>query len=244
MKKLTKKIIFIPASIIILFIGFILILDSVIMPWYVDAPELTVPDLVGKHKDEAIAILKGLKLNPVEEGPRYNNKFPKDHVIYQRPRAGSTVKENRRIYLFISGGESLVKMPQLEGKTLRDAEITLERIGLALGEIKEVRSEIEAGRVVEQSIPEGENLPKGELINLNVSVGPERGKTLVPSILGQSLKNGIKILNDNSLKVGKINYIVSENLLDNTIYQQYPSPNSLLAIGDSVDVWIIKSSPN
>ena len=241
MKKLPKKLLIIPAAVLIFFILLLIAFDNFIMPWYVDAPEIVVPDLVGDYKDSAVTVLDSMKLNPVIEGSRYDERYPKDHVIYQKPRAGSIVKENRRIYLFISGGEPLIKMPLLTGKTIRDARVTLERLGLVMGEIKEVRSEFETGLIIEQSKPEGVNLKKGAVVDFKVSMGPQMGMIRVPNILGKPFTEAEKILWRNSLFVGRIYYINSPNLLPNTIHQQYPSENKLVNVGDSVDVWITKS---
>lgn len=241
MKKFTKKIIIIPAIALFIIIALVLVFDKVIMPWYVEAPETVLPELVGMPKDEAIKILTELNLNPIEEGPRYDSRYEKDHVIYQNPHSGTLVKENRRIYLFISGGEPLVKVPNLIGKTLRDAKITIERIGLQIGEVEEIRSEFPSNSIVQQEIEEGTNLPNGSTIDIKVSVGPKIGMLRVPSLLGKSLREAENLLRKNSLRVGKINYLDSPTLLPNTIIDQYPSENKLISVGDSVDVVVTKN---
>lgn len=215
--------------------------DKVIMPKYVEAPEVKLPDLVGKHINEATTLLKELELNPVIKGTRYDENFPKDHVMFQNPPGNSNVKVHRNIYLFVSGGDPLVKMPDLEGKTLRDAKITLERLGLEIKRIEKVRSEYPADIVVAQEIPVGSNLAKGDSILIKVSVGPKVGMIRVPNLLGKSLREGKRVLRNNSLKIGKITYQFSPNLLPNTIIDQYPSENKLVAIGDSVDVFVTRN---
>ena len=240
MKKIFNKIIYIPLSIIVIVLALILLFDKMIMPWYVDAPVYELPDVVGKHKDEALEILKKNILKPVLEGPRYDANYPKDHVIFQKPVAGMSVKEGRRVYLFISGGESLIKVPLLFGKTSRDAKITVERLGLVLGEVEEVRSEMPAGRIIEQDPVEGIDVPKGSEITLKVSVGPKLGMIRIPNLLGKSYKDAENMLKRNSLRFGKINYLESPSLLPNTIIDQYPGENKLVAVGDSVDVVVTK----
>ena len=116
MKSTLKKLILYPLILFTLLTVALFATDFFIMPWYVEAAEVTVPDLVGKNKFEAMEILKGLGLNPIEEGPRYDSRFEKDQVMFHNPRAGTRVKDKRRIYLFVSGGDPLVKMPRLIGK--------------------------------------------------------------------------------------------------------------------------------
>ncbi len=120
---------------------FAFIADVFIMPWYVESEEVVVPNLVGKSKDEASQLITENNLNPILEGPRYSDDIPIDHIIYQRPEAGSIVKTNRQVYIVYSGGNPLTKMPSLIDKTLRDAKVSIERLGFELGDVSEVKSE-------------------------------------------------------------------------------------------------------
>lgn len=240
MKILSKKIILIPTFALAILLILAFLADSVVLPWYVDAPQFEMPNLVGKNKVEAIQILKNMGLNPIEEGPKFDENIPKDRVIYHRPHERAKVKEGRRVYLFISGGDPLLVSPALVGKTIRDAKITIERKGLILGEVEKVRSEFDANLVIEQEPEEGINIEKGTIVNLKVSVGPRVGMVKVPNIYGKNLKHAERILRDNSLKIGRVNYTVNKSLLPNTIWDQIPSEGKLLAVGDSVDVWVTK----
>ncbi len=241
MKKIFKKTIWILVSLVVAGGVFLFVADKFIMPNYVESPEVKLPDLVGKHKQEALNILEQLGLNPVIKGTRYDDSFPKDHVMFQNPSGNTNVKIGRNVYLFISGGEPLVKMPDITGKTLRDAKITIERLGLNISAVEKIRSEYPADIVVEQEFPEGTNLSKGDSITIKISVGPKVGMIRVPNLLGKPLKRGKRILRNNSLRLGKINYQLSPNLLPNTIVDQYPSENKLVAIGDSVDVIVTRN---
>lgn len=211
------------------------------MPWMVSAEEIIVPDVVGSDKISAIEELKKIGLHPIEQGPKYDENVPKDHVIFQTPRQGSTVKKGRRVYLYISGGEPLIKMPQLLGKTVRDAKITVERLGLVIDTLINVRSEFPAKTVVEQSRKEGEFLSKGEAVTLKISIGPQIGMVRVPNLIAKSLSEAERILRELSLKIGKRTYLSSPNLLPNTIIDQYPGEDKLVSYGDSVDVVLTQS---
>ncbi len=240
MKKFFKKLVIWSAIFLIVIIGLFFFVNDYLMPRYVASPQVKVPNLIGKNKNEALKILKLKKLNPIIQGVKYTLKFPKDAVLFQNPKPNSIVKVNRRVYLLISGGEPKIKMPNLIGKTLRDTKITLERLGLAIAKIKKVRSEFPQDIVVEQQFPEGTNLVKGDSINISVSVGPKLGMIRVPNLLGKSLPRARRILRGYSLRLGKITYQSSPNLLPNTVIDQYPAENKLLGIGDSVDVVVTK----
>ena len=241
-KKLFQRIVLIPLSILLLIAILVLAADIFVLPWYVDAPKVEMPNVVGKHKDEAVKIMQDLNLTPIEEGPRFDERFAKDYVMFQNPRAGTDVKQNRRVYIFISGGDPLIKMPNLLGKTMRDADVTLTRLGLIIGDIDSVRSDFPANTVIEQQFEEGLNLEKGDTIALKVSVGPKIGMIRVPNLMGKPLREAEKQLRDLSLKIGRRKYISSPNLLPNTIVGQYPSENTLVTIGDSIDVDLTRSN--
>ena len=241
MKPIIKKIL-LWGIIIFSFISLIaFIADVFIMPWYVDSEEVFVPNVIGKSKDEASLLITDNNLHPILEGPRYSDDYPINHIIYQRPEAGSVVKTNRQIYIVYSGGNPLTKMPNLIDKTLRDAQVSIERLGFSLNEVTEVKSEIKANIVVDQYPREGTNLQKGTKVKLKISVGPNIGMVRVPDLLSLSLKEARTVIQQNSLIVGTINYQESKTLLPNTVVAQYPAKNRLINIGESVDLFITKS---
>jgi len=241
MKKLTKKILLITTIILVLFISFFLVLDLVIMPSVVEAPEVKMPNVVGIDKVDARKILEDLNLTAIEVGPRYDSRYKEDEVIFQKPYEGVMVKINRRVYIHISGGEPLIQMPQLENQTLRAAKVSLERIGLFVGTVEETRSELPNGTIVGQEFDYGYKLEKGDSVDLQVSIGPQIGMVRVPNLIAKSEKEAEKILRGNNLHLGIRTYIDSPTLLPNTIISQYPSQDYLVAIGDSVDVVVAKN---
>ncbi len=241
MKNLIKKWLIIAGSVAAGIVILVVLFDKLYMPWFVDAKEIKLPNLVGLHKSDARNLLSQLKLNVREIGPRYDPGFDIDHVIFQRPSAGTMVKENRRVYLHISGGDPLIKMPNLYNKTLRDAKITLERRGLYIRDIIQVKSELKANHVVEQEFVEGTNLAQGDSIDLKVSIGPRVGMVRVPNLIGKSLSEVELILRQNNLKIGIITYKQTPSILTNTVIEQLPSEDFLLSVGDSVDVTVAKS---
>ncbi|NLT49287.1 MAG: PASTA domain-containing protein [Ignavibacteria bacterium] len=240
MKKLLKKILIYAAIIFAAVMLLLLTFDNVYMPWVVNEDEVTVPSVIGLTKEQAIIKLKDANLNPIEEEPRVNDKVEKGIVFFQKPVSGAVVKENRRVYFCISGGEKLVKMPVLEGKTLRDAKITIERYELKLGKVIEVESEYPENTVIGQSLKEGRNVAQGEEVDIEISIGPKLGQIRVPQVVGRSLTEAEKIIRNNSLVPGEITYVNSPALLPNTIVIQYPAEGKLVAIGDSVSLVVAK----
>ncbi|MGE5497491.1 MAG: PASTA domain-containing protein [Syntrophothermus sp.] len=223
----------------------IIIFNIIIMPWYVSGSEIAVPNVKGLSEEKAKELLEDKDLEPVNAGERYDDKSPKGTVIFQRPAAGAVVKENRRIFLFISSGVPFIKVPELKGKYLRDAQLTLERMDLMIGDTNYIRSESPKGIIVDQQVASGSEIKKGSRINVTLSAGAVEG-IVVPDLLGKSLSEAEKILTDSKLVPGKINYQPSFSLLPNTVIDQYPSKDNTVPEGTAVDLFVTKnvSTPN
>ncbi|GAB4301483.1 MAG: hypothetical protein Kow0098_29590 [Ignavibacteriaceae bacterium] len=225
-----------------IFIVLVIILDQLLIPWYVSSPEKTVPDVVKLSREEAFQILKEAGFEPFIYDTTYNNSFPAGTIVLQKPSAGEKVKEGRVVYLYLSGGEPIVKVPSLKGKSIRDAKFALERLGLKLGNIEEVSSAQPKDVIIDQQYVQGTQLKKGQTVGVSVSIGRGGGTIEVPDLIGKSLSEATRILRDSSLTIGKINYQQSFSLLPNTILDQYPSKGSKLNPNDKVDLFVTKSA--
>ncbi len=225
-----------------IFVVFAWLMNVVVMPWYVNSTELKVPKVVGMKEIDAINFLKDKDLDPLISDTTYDEKFPRGTIIYQRPNADETVKAGRRIYLFVSGGEPIVSVPLLKGKSLKDARFSLERLGLYLGRIDSVASDNPANMIFDQQYAAGTPLKKGDSVGISLSIGQSVGTITVPNLIGKSLSEAEKVLADSSLKVGKINYQPSFSLLPNTVLDQYPSKGNKVNPGDSIDLFVTKAT--
>ena len=223
-------------------IAFLLIMDNLVLPWYVSSPEVKVPRVVGLKEDEAVRVLKEADLSPMVGDTTFDEKFPKGSVIVQKPMTGDLVKKGRRVYIFISGGEPYVNVPILKGRSLKEAKLSLERVGLKVGPISEMPSENPKDVIFDQQFVNGTQIRKGESVGITISIGPFiEGDITVPDLIGKSLTEAEKLLADSSLKVGKVNYQSSFSLLPNTILDQYPSKGNKVNKGTVVDLFVTKT---
>jgi len=237
-KSLLRKILYILLGLV----AFILLLNYVIMPWYVSSPETKVPQVVGLQTQEAINLLQKDGFKPIISDTSYGLQILTGGVFLQKPDAGKVVKEGRTVYLFVSGGQKVISVPLLKGKSILDAKFALERLGLKLGRIERIPSSQPEDMIFDQQYAEGTLLKQGEIVGITVSAGRGGGEIIVPDLIGKSLSEAMKILADSSLVVGKINYQPSSTLLPNTILDQYPSSGNTLNPGDAVDLFATKAS--
>jgi eukaryotic-like serine/threonine-protein kinase len=222
---------------------FIILLDRVILPWYVSSPETQVPSVLGLKTEEAMQRLSDSNLDPVVSDTTFDEKYPMGTVLLQNPGGGEVVKHGRRVYLYVSGGDPIITVPSLRGRSIRDAKFTLERIGLRLGNTEEMPSNNPRGMIFDQQFAEGTRLKKGETVNVYVSSGVETETgVVVPDLVGKSLSEAERTLTDNNLRVGKVNYQRSFSLLPNTVLDQYPSSGNRIKEGETVDLFVTTSA--
>jgi beta-lactam-binding protein with PASTA domain len=244
MKKRLKK--FIKPSIItvLVLVAVTLLFDDVVMPWYVQKGKTTkVPDVIGLSFEQAKQKIKEAGLDPKEAEFKNDKRYKVGTVIMQNPVAESEVKLDRGVYLTISGGEELVDVPILRGKSVREAIFNLEKYNLKLGSISyEPSEEIFANTIIGQEIPPGTKIRGGSLINVTVSQGRATDKLPVPDVTLKTLNEAEKILTDSGFRIGKTAYQVNIDILPNTIIEQNPKAGEMMQLGQSVDLVIAQKS--
>jgi beta-lactam-binding protein with PASTA domain len=139
--------------------------------------KIEVPNLDRLSLDMAEEKLTELDLRfVVLDSSNYNPNFPKYSVIEQIPEAGEFVKENRKIYLTLNrSGYVFLEVPNVIGKTRRQAAPTLVSMGFEIGKI-EYSSYIALDEVLEMShkgkkISPGDQLQKTSVIDFVLGDG-------------------------------------------------------------------------
>ena len=161
--------------------GVILVLVFVVLFWLKSSTnhdqKIAVPNLAKMSLDVAEDKLDELDLRfVVLDSSNYNPDFPKYSVIEQIPKAGEFVKENRKIYLTLNrSGYVFLKIPEVVGKTRRQAEPTLLSMGFRIGKIT-YKSYIAIDEVLEikhkgKTISPGDRIQKTSVIDLVLGDG-------------------------------------------------------------------------
>lgn len=225
-----------------IFLVFFVVCNDLIMPWYVNQGGiLIVPAVVGMKFDDARHLLDSLGLEGRKGDVRMDKEHPEGIVIIQNPIPGDTVKRGRRVYLTVSGGEVLVEVPNVKGRTLRDARFGLEREGLKLGTVDyQPSDEFPANTVMEQGYAPGTKVKPDVYVSLVVSQGSLSQKVEVPDVTGKTLTQAVAILEKAGIKAGNISYVPSADLLPNTVVDQYPRGGEMIPMGKAVDLIVVQ----
>ena len=140
--------------------------------------KIQVPDLNKMGLFEVEKKLEELNLTyEIIDSASYNPDFPKKSVIEQTPEAGDFVKEKRKIYLTLNPSKYKdVAIPDLNGKTKRQAITHLRSIGFSVGEnftyVPDIGKDVVRGlKHKGKQIGLGDKLPKKSVIDLILGDG-------------------------------------------------------------------------
>jgi len=235
-----KKVYLVISLFFILFV----LCNDLLLPWYVNRGGIfIVPSVIGMKSDDARHFLDSLGFEVRIADTRMDRDHPAGIVIIQNPPSGDKVKRGRRVYLTISGGEILVSVPNIKGRTLRDALFVLEKEGLKLGAVEYAPSEeFPENTVVEQKVSPGAKVKHDVYISIVVSQGSVLQKVSVPDITGKNLTDATTVLTNAGLKIGNVTYVPSVDLLPNTIVDQYPRVGEMVSIGQSIDLFVVQGA--
>lgn len=235
-----RKFVLMACSVLILFVLF----NYVLMPYYVNAPgEVALASTIGMTYEEAAKVLDAAGLTVLQGDTRSDARYPIGTVIGQHPLPGKTVNRGRRVYLTVSGGEKLVIVPNVKGRSSRDARFQLEREGLTLGEIEyESSPEFPTGTVIRQRIPAGTSVKKESAVPVVISKGNSPDSLLMPELTGKTLIEATSLLKTIGLTVGNVSYKSSTTMLPNTVMDFFPRAGSVVTQGQAVD-FILAGEP-
>lgn len=228
------------AIVLVIAIAVFFVMDDIVMPRYVQQGETTyVPDVVGREEEAALRALEDAGLRPTVAEIRMDRNHPEGTVASQTPAAGSEVKYGRGVYLTISGGEAPATVPALRGRSLRDARLALERFSLRVGEITyEVSGQFPENTVMEQSIPSGTTMRSGTSVDLVVSQGPSADRIPVPNVIRKSYTEAERLILRAGFVIGNVTYQVNNEILPNTVIDQYPREGNFAARGEGIQLFV------
>lgn len=158
-------IVFVPILLLCMLVGAIGF--ALTAPKYVD-----VPNLLGKSRGEALALIdeKGLSKGKITEA--YSNSFKEGEVMKVTPKVGSKVKEMTKVDLVISQGVKTFTVEDYVGKSADKTKKQLEKQGFESVHIKEQYDKAVNGTVINQNIEPGSKvIPKDTMIILTKSIG-------------------------------------------------------------------------
>lgn len=208
----------------------------------------TVPDFTGITLTDAerLAHDKGLKI--VINDSLYVPTYDGGIVLDQLPVEGVEVKAGRKVYVTINSfRQKSVKVPYVAGRSLRQAKNMLEVAGLEIEKLVYVE-DMATNYVLAEFVGNEEvsrtsslEIEMGSGVTLRVGMEPDKGTTIVPKAIGQSLQSAKSRLWEEGLNVGKVTFDEGIDLLnekDARVYRQSVPHNASASLGAAVDLWL------
>jgi serine/threonine-protein kinase len=142
-------------------------------PGTVFSKDHPIPRVLELPVDEARRTLSDLGFRPRLDGERHNDAFPRGTVIWQDPPVATVLPPNSVVQLVLSAGPSLVAVPDVIGMGLPQALKIISAAGVRPGPVDTVAGGQEAGVVMATRPAAGIGRPRGSVIALVVTRGPE-----------------------------------------------------------------------
>jgi eukaryotic-like serine/threonine-protein kinase len=219
---------------VLLVAGFLSCLTA--MRFAIRGNEVNVPNLAGKSLSEGTRVLNAYSLRMKVDSSRYDEHVPKDQILAQNPVASSKLKRNSQVRVVMSLGAKRISVPNLEGQSLRAAQIVVLQRGLTLGVVATIASEVDGkDRIAAQCPPPEVGFAQSLAMNLLVSTGKKQREYLMPDLTSQNSDEVVGEFAGLGLKLGSVNYQSVPGVAKGAVLKQSPPPGSKITEGSSVD---------
>jgi serine/threonine-protein kinase len=203
---------------------------------------VTVPNLVGADVMKALGAAAEKNLDVRVEGFEYSSTVAKNHVLFQDPPAGSSIKKGRDLRLVISRGPEALLGPHLVGLPVAQAVFILEQNDLLPGEVLRVHSgEGRPEVVLAQDPPEHASLRQGQAVSMLVSAGPPAAGLEVPDVTGRSAVEAAFALEAVGLKQGQLSMAWRAEHAEGEVLEQRPRAGYKALLGTPVALLVNQS---
>ncbi|HVW13057.1 MAG TPA: PASTA domain-containing protein [Mucilaginibacter sp.] len=172
---------------------------------------IPVPKIIGMPVDKALSLLKDQGFGASIDSVYVLDQAP-GTVIEQDPDAGTSVKENRVIYIKIVKNQAPnVALPDVMDAPYISASATLSNSGLKIGDTT-YKPDIARDHVLEvrfagQPITAGTKIPKGSKVDLVLGDGAGAAEVEIPDVTNQDLDAAKFAIKGAGLTVGTITYL-------------------------------------
>lgn len=215
----------------------------------------TVPSVTGKSLAEAKRILAAAGFTVEIQDSVYQDTIPPMQVIRQVPDELEVVKSSRTVYLtYIMSQPPYTQMPNIVGRSFRNALRELEAAGLKLGDTT-FRPDFAKNSVLEQLyngvvIQPGAQIRMGSKVDL--VIGSELSNTAyaIPNLIGLTLEQARNLLREKGIELASV--IPDPGVRDTAnayVYRQSPNrfddDGHVISIraGQVMDVWVSTTAP-
>ena len=192
--------------------------------------EAPVPQLAGEPRRQAEEQLRDAGFEPRVERS-FSDTVPRGRVIATTPPGGTTIEVGSTVILDVSRGREQVAVPDVVGESEDGARDELQGAGLRVGEVTEEASEEEPGTVIEQSPASGEEVARGEPVDLVIAQA-----VAVPDVVDSTEDEATATLEEAGFEVRVREQAVTDEAEDGVVLDQSPAPDEERRQGSRVTI--------
>lgn len=220
---------------LLVLLGFVLFMNREDPP-----PEMTtIPQVAGSDVTTATNRLASKDLEVAGTRDEPSMEYEEGIVIGTDPDEGSEVPIGSKVTLIVSSGPEIIKMPDVQRLSYKDAKRLLEGDRYQFKVKKQVvPSEEPEDQVLQSNPPAGAELPMGSTVTLIIS----EGQITVPDVRGMSESSAKKALQDLGLKV-QIEEVETDEAAPDTVISQTPGGNTGVRPGSTVTITVARPVP-
>jgi serine/threonine-protein kinase len=179
--------------------------------------------------EEVRAKLDGVPV-VITEVQDYDNEVSVGHVTGFDPEAGTELKRDQELVVFVSRGHEPVTVPAVVGLSPDEATANLETLGFTVERTEGRSADVDPGEVMAVTPASGQQAPYESTVTLQVSVGLPQVQ--VPDVVGRSQQEATALLQQAGLQVQ-----VSQFFGDRVI-RQSPAAGQTVDIGTPVTILV------
>lgn len=184
---------------------------------------VTAPSLLGARPIEASATADRLGLRLIVANRKHDPAVPEGRICSQKPAPGSSIKNSRALRVSVSLGPPKVRVPDVAGRSLREARLLLEPAGLGALRVVTTEHVTPAETVILQDPVAGE-MPaaNSQGVTLLVSRGPASADYIMPDLISRPAKATLEVLQHAGLRIADVTYRVYPGAPEGIILKQSP----------------------
>jgi serine/threonine-protein kinase len=197
--------------------------------------EVQVPDLASRTATEAsdAAAQLGLSLK-VDDVRRIDVKVPAGRVVAQEPAAGSTLRSQRTVRVWLSAGPRSTTIPAVAGEPERTAEQRLQQDGFAVASISEIRTQRYAPDVVVAQDPQPP--APADKVALLISRAERGASYVMPDLIGVNGDRAAEILRSRGFRVAVVGSMPYPGVAAGIVLRQNPQAGFQIAPGEPISL--------
>ncbi|MBR6897431.1 MAG: Stk1 family PASTA domain-containing Ser/Thr kinase [Lachnospiraceae bacterium] len=212
------------------------------IPSTVSDKQTTVPSVVGKTYDEAVAILKASSLG-VKRSDMSSEEIDEGVVISQQYPSGTVVDKNISVILYVSSGSAMITLPadsEMVGKLAANVKRNLRALGLEVVENTEYSKDVPEKMVISVKPEGGTKVNPGSTVTIVTSLGAEIEYIYVPDLRKMTVDEADDYLDSTLTLVVEYAYSDGTDYKIGEIMSQQYEVNSRVEKGSEIKVVVSK----